>query len=192
MSWYLVLFSCLDFFMVNSEASLRESRYAEMDAFAKGDMLLHINFEGRLSWEWIERVSFTLFLRFLEFDVTMFNLSALNSFIFWKKSTLFDGTIDPSWVASPDFLSFFKCREGNKKHLLYLLGVGFTSISLKIFASLFILTISSPNPSLHLDYRLPCLRWLMDLACSSFLSFFMILSFSSCLKLTICLRFSYG
>lgn len=128
----------------------------------------------------------------LELDVTMFNLYALNSLIFWKKSTLFGGIFDPSWVISPDFLSFFKCNEGNRKHLLYLLGVGFTSTSLKIFPSLGILTISSPNPSFDLDYLLPCLRCLMDLACSSFLSFFMIFNFSNCLKLTSCFRFTYG
>lgn len=51
MSWYLVLFSCFDFFVVNSETSLSESRYADMDVFANGDMLLHINLEGRLSCE---------------------------------------------------------------------------------------------------------------------------------------------
>ena len=50
MSWYLVLLlSCLDFLVLRFESSLKESRYAELEALANGEMLRHINLEGRFS-----------------------------------------------------------------------------------------------------------------------------------------------
>ena len=97
MSWYLVLLlSCLDFLMLRFESSLKESRYAELEALANGEMLRHINLEGRFSWEWMDLVYFIRFFMLLEFDWTMFSRYELNSLIFWKKSTLLPGKIDPS------------------------------------------------------------------------------------------------